>query len=55
VKQQTIKSDKLKKQEESMATYSKELDSVKLMREDDKKLYQKANKVSNYEVKKSKH
>ena len=54
-KQQTIKSEKLKKQEESMAVYSKEIEKVKLMREDEKKLYQKGNKSVNYEVKKGKH
>jgi Ca-activated chloride channel family protein len=54
-KQQTIKSEKLKKQEESMTVYSKEIDSVKNMREDQKKLYQKGNKSVNYEVKKGKH
>jgi Ca-activated chloride channel family protein len=54
VKQQTIKSEKLKKQEESMAVYSKEIDKVKAMKDEDKKLYQKSNKSSNYGVKKGK-
>ena len=55
VKQQTIKSEKLKKQEESMAVYSKEIDSVKSMKEDQKRLYQKSSKSVNYDVKKGKH
>jgi hypothetical protein len=55
VKQQTIKSEKLKKQEESMTVYSKEIDKVKSMRDDEKRLYQKGSKSVNYETKKGKH
>jgi len=55
VKQQTIKSEKLRKQEESMAVYSKEIDSVKSMKEDQRKLYQKSSKSVNYDVKRGKH
>lgn len=54
-KQLTIRSEKLKKQEESISAYSKEIDKVKVMREDDKKMYQKANKSSNYGVKKGRN
>ncbi|MBO9565497.1 MAG: VWA domain-containing protein [Niastella sp.] len=53
-KQQTLPSAKLKKQEETIAAYSKDLDKVKQMREEDKKMYQKSNKVSNYNLKKGK-
>lgn len=53
-KQQYIRSDKLKKQEESLTVYSKDMEKVKTMREDEKKLYQKSNKASNYGVKKGK-
>ena len=55
VKQQTIKSDKLKKQQETLTVYSKDIDKVKAMKEEDKKLYQKGTKSVNYEVKKGKH
>lgn len=53
-KQQYIRSDKLKKQEESMAVYSKGIDSVRVMKDEEKKMYQKSNKMSNYEVRKGK-
>ncbi|WP_315817985.1 hypothetical protein [Paraflavitalea speifideaquila] len=53
-KQQSIPSDKLKKQEASIAAYSRELGKVKQMREEDKKMYQKSNKSSNYNFKKGK-
>jgi Ca-activated chloride channel homolog len=53
-KQQTLPSAKLKKQEETIAAYSKDLDKVKQMREEEKKMYQKSNKVSNYNFKKGK-
>ena len=54
-KQQTIKSDKLKKQEESIAVYNKEIEKVKSMKEEEKKLYQKGSKSGNYETKKGKY
>jgi Ca-activated chloride channel family protein len=54
-KQLYIKSDKLKKQEESMTVYSKDISKVKEMREEEKKLYQKSNKMSNYGTKKGKN
>lgn len=54
-KQLYIQSDKLKKQEETLAVYSKDIDKVKVMREEEKKYYQKANKSVNYEVKKGKN
>lgn len=46
------KSEKLQKQEMQMEAYAKKLDSIKDMKADDVKLYQKANKSANYEVKK---
>ena len=55
VKQQKIKSEKLKKQEESMTVYSKEIDKVKAMKDEDKKLYQKGSKSVNYSTKKGKY
>jgi len=51
-KQVTIQSEKLKKQEETISAYSKEMEKVKSMREEDKKMYQKTNKSTNYGVKK---
>jgi Ca-activated chloride channel homolog len=51
-KQQYIRSDKLKKQEESMTVYSKDIEKVKTMRDEEKKVYQKTNKSSNYSIKK---
>lgn len=53
-KQRSLLSGKLKKQEEAIATYGKEINNVKTMRETDKKLYQKSNKLMNYESKKGK-
>ncbi|MGB8194458.1 MAG: hypothetical protein WCF67_21180, partial [Chitinophagaceae bacterium] len=53
-KQKYIQSDKLKKQEENLTVYSKEMEKVKTMRDDEKKLYQKSNKSVNYGVKKGK-
>lgn len=54
-KQRSLPSQKLKKQEEALAAYSKEINKVKTMRETEKKLYQKSNKSMNYESKKGKH
>lgn len=53
-KQRYIQSDKLKKQEQNLEVYSKEIEKVKVMRDDEKKLYQKSNKSVNYGVKKGK-
>lgn len=53
-KQQYIQSDKLKKQEQNLEVYSKEIEKVKVMRSEEKKLYQKSNKSVNYGVKKGK-
>jgi Ca-activated chloride channel homolog len=53
-KQQYIRSEKLKKQEESLKVYSQQIEKVKAMREEDKKIYQKSNKASNYRTKKGK-
>jgi Ca-activated chloride channel family protein len=53
-KQKNIPSEKLKKQEESIAAYSRDLEKVKQMREEDKKMYQKSNKSANYNLKKGK-
>jgi Ca-activated chloride channel family protein len=53
-KQKYIVSDKLKQQEESIAAYSSEINRVKQMREEDKKIYQKSNKSVNYNAKKGK-
>jgi Ca-activated chloride channel family protein len=53
-KQKTIRSEKLKKQEETLSTYTKRIEEVKTMREEDKKIYQKSNKAVNYGVKKGK-
>jgi len=54
-KQQTIKSEKLKKQEESLTVYSKDINKVKEMRDEEKKIYQKSNKMFNYSTKKGKN
>lgn len=54
-KQKTVSSEKLKKQEETLTNYSKEIDKVKVMRTEDVKMYQKTNKSSNYKVKKGKN
>jgi Ca-activated chloride channel family protein len=48
------KSEKLLKQEIQLEAYAKSLDSLKNMKPDDVKLYQKSNKSANYEVKKLK-
>ena len=53
-KQKSIRSEKLKKQEETISAYSKDIDKVKVMRQEDKKMYQKTNKSTNYGVKKQK-
>ena len=53
-KQKVIRSEKLKKQEETISAYSKDIDKVKVMRQEDKKIYQKTNKSTNYGVKKQK-
>ena len=53
-KQKVIRSEKLKKQEETISAYSKDIDKVKSMRQEDKKMYQKSNKSTNYGVKKGK-
>lgn len=54
-KQKTIRSEKLKKQEETLSTYTKRIEEVKTMREEDKKIHQKSNKAVNYGVKKGKN
>ncbi|WP_276480129.1 hypothetical protein [Paraflavitalea pollutisoli] len=54
-RQQSLPSSKLKKQEQAVAAYGKEIIKVKSMRETDKKVYQKSNKMMNYESKKGKH
>ncbi len=47
-------SEKLQRQAASLDSYSTQMDSVATMREDEKKLYQKGNKSSNYMMKKNK-
>ncbi len=54
LKQKSIPSAKLKKQEEKLRDYSNEMEHVKTMRETDKKMYQKSNKSENYRTKKGK-
>lgn len=53
-KQKTMPSEKLRKQEEAIITYSMEIDKVQTMRDDEKKMYQKSNKSANYKTKKGK-
>ena len=53
-KQKYLPSEKLKKQEENLSSYSKEMEHVKAMRETEKKIYQKLNKSANYSIKKGK-
>lgn len=53
-KQKSVPSKKLKEQEEAIAVYSTKIDSVRTMRDEDKKLYQKKSKSENYEIKKGK-
>ena len=44
----------MKKQEATISTYSKRIEEVKVMRDSDKKMYQKSNKSTNYGAKKGK-
>lgn len=53
-KQRYLPSQKLKKQEENLRAYSKDMDNVKVMQDVDRKIYQKANKSVNYSVRKGK-
>jgi Ca-activated chloride channel homolog len=53
-KRKHIRSEKLDVQYETITGYSSRIDSVKSMREEEKKLYQKANKSENYKMKKGK-
>jgi Ca-activated chloride channel family protein len=54
-KQRYIRSGKLKKQEENLSAYSKEMEKVKTMREDEKSIYQKSSKSENYKIKKGRY
>ncbi len=53
-KQVKYNSPKLDEQVKKMTTYVQQMDSVKVMRESEKKMYQKMNKSVNYETKKVK-
>jgi Ca-activated chloride channel homolog len=53
-KQKTIQSEKLKKQQETIEVYSKNIESVKTMRGEEKSMYQKSNRSINYKAKKGK-
>ena len=53
-KQVMYKSPKLEEQVKKMTTYVQQMDSVKVMHESEKKIYQKSNKSVNYNVKKLK-
>jgi Ca-activated chloride channel family protein len=53
-KQAQYKSEKLEEQVKKMSSYLTNIDSVKVMQESDKKLFQKSAKSINYEVKKQK-
>lgn len=53
-KQVMYRSPKLEEQVKKMTTYVQQMDSVKVMHESEKKMYQKSNKSVNYNVKKLK-
>ncbi len=52
LKQQYTPSAKLKMQEENLNNYKMKVDTVKTMREEEKRMYQKSNKSVNYSIKK---
>lgn len=54
VKSKTYNSAKLQQQTLKMKEYALRIDSVRVMQETDRKIYQKSNKSMNYEVKKGK-
>jgi Ca-activated chloride channel family protein len=55
VEKEKYKSEKLQKQQIQLEAYANQLDSLKAMKPDDVKLYQKQNKSANYGVRKMKN